>query len=104
MELSIYHNGNDWVVAESPADAEIVYCGWLGCPTDEGEEFGWERLDVGKVDPFTITHDCLPDELKSEELPEGAKIEAASRGTDVTATVEAWVAHNGRGYLCGLDW
>ena len=104
MTLKIYHNGNDWVVAESPEDAEKVYGTWSGEPTDEDEAGEWEPIILTDNDPFVIVHDCLPDELNLEDLPEGATIKKAPRGTDVIAPVSAWISFNGRGYLCGMDW
>lgn len=107
MTLEIYCNGNDWVVAESSEDANKVYCDWSGQSFDDqdDQEVGdWEPISLNGDDLFTIIHDCLPNELNLEDLPEGATAVKAQRGTEVTATVSAWIFHNGRGFLCSLDW
>ncbi len=103
MTLKIYHDGNDTVIAESPEDAANVFNEWLGSTYEPDEDDEWYQVHPDGNELYTITHDCLPDELTDDIMPEGAIIKQAKRGTNVTATVDAWIAKNGRGFLCSFD-
>lgn len=77
--LRVYDNDNDWVVAESGADAEAVMHEQTGATFEDGE-VEWEALPVDK--PLTM-HD--------------------ENGPTVTLTCAQWAA-KGRAYLGSENW
>ena len=82
MTLSVWHDGEDWIIAESAEDATVVWAEHYGEPA---EELRWKRWDDNRtLSMFDFGDD---DEV-----------------TKVTRTCAEWIAGNGRGWLCGANY
>lgn len=101
-ELNIYFDGNDWVIAESPADAVLA---WeenglnANYSETDGTAESWEQV---QDDELTIVYEDDPNEILG--VPDRASVEFDDGLWKVTASVKGWIEHQGRGFLCSLDW
>ena len=82
MTLSVWHDGDDWVIAESAEDATAVWIEYYGEPA---EELRWKRWEDNRtLSMFDFGDD---DEV-----------------TKIMRTCAEWIAQQGRGWLCGANY
>lgn len=82
MDLKLWDNGNDIVIAESAEEAHRLVKEASGCTDEEAAGDGWEiyGYDVIRLDPDEI-------------------------GVDPTTyTPDQIIAYRGKGYLCSRDY
>lgn len=100
--VQLFGNGNDYVVAVSQADAADQWGRYVG---DNWVEDGYGGLDewipIDFDQMFAIWQE---DEPVSADKPEVATVERENGRWKMSATAENWATHNGRGWLCSLDW
>lgn len=102
-ELQIYHNGNDWVVGNSPEDAmkiwnEYIGDNWIDDLYGDADDF----IGIPQSESFTIAQEDMPER---EHNPEFATWSKGKRGLwRITAKAQEWADHNGRGWLCSMDY
>ncbi len=92
MTLKMYHDGHDWVIAESPEDATKVYIAAIGDPGLEDDEWTWHELPPEKSLKFWTDSDGAI----SEPSEPGAAL--------VSSTVAELIAKFGRSYVGGMDY
>ena len=78
MTLSVWHDGEDWVIAESPEDATAVCVEKYGEYEGDG---GWIKLEGHR---------------KMRILGENEPA--------ITLMCDEWIKRNGRGHLCSANW
>lgn len=88
------YDDTDTIIAESVEDSKAVLKE-MGCYTEDYEENEWVELPGDET--LTITFE---EERDQRDRPEGAVVNELR----VTATVGAWIKHNGRGFLCSTEW
>ena len=76
-DLSVWYDGEDWVIAESAEDATAICAATFGSYEGDGE---WRKLPGDKV------------------------ISVCDGSETLELTCEQWVARNSRGHLCSLDY
>ncbi len=82
-DLQVFHDGFEWVIARSPADASVVWCRYVGeDPKDwKRRENDWRPMDQN-ASLLIFTND--------DDVP-------------TSRTCAEWIAIEGRGYLCTSD-
>ena len=82
MKLSVWHDGEDWVIAESAEDATKIWAEHYGEPS---EELHWKRwADNRTLAVFDFDED---DNVQKIMCP-----------------CSEWIASNGRGWLCSVEY
>jgi hypothetical protein len=90
----------DWVVAESPEDADLIMKEYYGGDY-EPEEYG-EFIQLKDDEEITILEE---DTLISPQLPDKCTIIEKTEWTRrVKATARAWADCEGRGFLCSTEY
>ena len=82
MSLSVWSDGEDWVVAESAEDATAIWTEHYGEPA---EELYWKRWDDGRT-------------LSVFDFDEDDNVHKVMR------PCAEWIAQNGRGWLCSVNY
>jgi hypothetical protein len=83
VSLHVWHDGYDWVVAESAEDAVDVECDITSNRLSDYDPDEWQQLPDDK--PLKI-------------------VDWDGNGTDREQPCAAWVAENGRGFLCSTEY
>lgn len=99
--LKVYHNGCDWVVAESPEDADKVIGEYTGGDYgDDPDE--WEELDPSHV--LNIYQSDLPNRgyytSKNFDISQDGELGMFV----ISGTCQQWVDTEGRGFLCSTEY
>lgn len=79
MTLKLWHNDHDFFIAETAAEAQVLYDAWMhttGNPKDDGEWSAWPDNE-----PFTLDDD----------------------GKKTTKTAAEWCAERESGYFASED-
>jgi len=82
MTLAVWTDGEDWVVAESAEDATAIWKEHYGEPA---EELSWKRWDDNRT-------------LSVFDFDTDAEVRKVSR------PCSGWIAQNGRGWLCSVNY
>ncbi len=82
MSLSVWTDGEDWVVAESAEDATAIWTEHYGEPA---EELHWKRWDDVRT-------------LSVFDFDEDGNVHKVMR------PCAEWIAQNGRGWLCSVNY
>ncbi len=113
--LKVWHNGVEWVIADSTVAATKLLLDLTGNTADDSET-DWEELASDST--VTINYDDIGD------IPDSAKVNAwfwacdvfpvrfgglmvhghNLRGLKVTATAAEWIEWTGRGFLCSTEY
>lgn len=100
-DLKVFHNGNDWVIAESPADADKVIFEWT--QGDYGDDpDGWEELQPDKK------LNIYQHELPNRGYYTSKKFDISQDGENgqfvISGTCQQWIETEGRGFLCSTEY
>ena len=82
MTLSVWHDGDDWVIAESAEDATAIWTEYYGEPA---EELHWKRWEDSRT-------------LSVFDFDEDGNVQKVMR------PCAEWIAKNGRGWLCSVNY
>ena len=82
MTLSVWTDGEDWIVAESPEDATAIWKEHYGEPA---EELHWKRWEDGRT-------------LAVFDFDENGEVAKIMR------PCSEWIEGNGRGWLCSVEY
>ncbi len=97
MTLKVFHNDVvDWIVAESPEDADKLCLEHYGeCTADYDMEW------LEEIDSLTIRFE---EECEIRPWPEDHLVTLEDGVNIVTAMPAAWAKWNRRGFLCSTEW